>query len=438
MPEVTETEFMTGAELAPLELAGRLALAFGLAVFLGLAFEEVYKRQERSSPGGVRTFPMLAVSGAMLYLIEPRHALAFIVGLFALALWLYAYLRNALLSPNATSLMIPASNLLAYLIGPVALTQPPWIVVAVSVTAVILLGTREQFHRLIQLVPQDELLTAGKFLILVGIILPLVPNQPVTAATPLTPYHVWLAVVAVCTLSYLSYLLHKYVSAQNAALLPAILGGVYSSTATTVTLAKRQREVGLARPDLAAGILVATAVMYVRLGVVIALFDVHLAWALAPALGTLFALGAAMAAYEWQRIAERQDDVNLSVPAINPLQIPTAITFAVVFVVISVLTEGIRTAFGQTGILVLAVLVGVSDIDPFVINIAQGGVTGLSVTALAAAILIAASSNNIAKAIYAIGFGGLEASRRPAFMLFVLAILGFAAAAVYILPVPQT
>ena len=48
---------MTGAELAPLELAGRLALAFGLAVFLGLAFEEVYKREDRSSPGGVRTFP---------------------------------------------------------------------------------------------------------------------------------------------------------------------------------------------------------------------------------------------------------------------------------------------------------------------------------------------------------------------------------------------
>src|SRR6202045_662216 len=252
---------MTGAELTPLELAGRLALALGLAVFLGLAFEEVYKRQERSCPGGVRTFPMLAVSGAMLYLIEPQHALAFIFGLLALALWLHAYLRNEPPSPNATSLMIPASNLLAYLIGPGALTQPPWMVVAVSVAAVILLGTREQFHRLIQLVPQDELLTAGKFLILVGIILPLVPNQPVTAATPLTPYHVWLAVVAVCTLSYLSYLLQKYVSARNAALLPAILGGVYSSTATTVTLAKRQREAGLARPDLAAGIVAATAVM---------------------------------------------------------------------------------------------------------------------------------------------------------------------------------
>ena len=61
---------MIGADLAPLELAGRLALALGLAAFIGLAFEEVYKREDRSVPGGVRTFPMLALSGAMLYLIE--------------------------------------------------------------------------------------------------------------------------------------------------------------------------------------------------------------------------------------------------------------------------------------------------------------------------------------------------------------------------------
>jgi hypothetical protein len=70
--------------------------------------------------------------------------------------------------------------------------------------------------------------------------------------------------------------------------------------------------------------------------------------------------------------------------------------------------------------------VGATDIDPFVINIAQGGVAGLSIAGLCAAILIAASSNNIAKAIYALGFGGIETSRRPASLLFILAMLGFA------------
>jgi len=91
------------------------------------------------------------------------------------------------------------------------------------------------------------------------------------------------AVIAVCKLSYLSYLLQKYVPVPKAALLPAILGGLYSSTATTVVLAKRQREVGPAPSELVAGIIAATAAMYVRLRVVIALFNVQLAWVLAPA-----------------------------------------------------------------------------------------------------------------------------------------------------------
>ena len=418
-------------------MAGRLALALALAVFLGLAFEEVYKREERSTPGGVRTFPMLALSGAMLYLIEPRQALAFIVGLIALAIWLYAFLRNVPASPTSTSLMMPATNLVAYLIGPVALTQPPWLVVAVSVTAVLLLGTREKLHRLILIVPQDELLTAGKFLILVGIILPLVPDQPVTAVTPLTPYHVWLAVVAICTLSYLSYLLQKYASARNTTLLPAILGGIYSSTATTIVLAKRQREAGVARSELAAGIVAATAVMYLRLGVVVALFDLRFAVALAPALGALFAVGAALATYEWRRTTARQPDANLQVPAINPLQISTAITFAAIFVVISVLTAWIRTTFGQTGVLGPGSDRGSNRHRSVRHQYRARRRAGLSVAALCAAVLIAASSNNIAKAAYALGFGGVHGSRRSALMLFGLAVVGFAAAAVYVLSLTQ-
>jgi uncharacterized membrane protein (DUF4010 family) len=400
-------------------------------VFFGLAFEEVYKREDRSSPGGIRSFPMLTVSGAMLYLIEPQHALAFVGGLFALGLWLQAYLRSAPQTANATSLMIPASGLLAYLIGPVALTQPPWVVVAISVTAVLLLSTREQLHRLIQLVPQDELLTAGKFLVLVGIILPLVPNESVTTATPLTPFKVWLAVIAICSLSYASYLLQKYARVRNATLLPAILGGLYSSTVTTIVLAKRLREAGAPQPDLSAGIVAATAIMYVRLGVVIALFDASFALAIAPALAILCALGVAMAAYEWRRMLEGAQ-ANVAIPAVNPLQIPTAVVFAAILVVISVITAWTRTTFGQNGILVLAGVVGVTDIDPFVVNIAQGGVAGVSLATLSAAVLIASSSNNLAKAAYALGFGGAQASR-PAAMLFILAVAGFAAAAVSVL-----
>ncbi len=424
---------MTALALSPLQLAGRLALVLGLAVFLGLAFEETYKSEQRSVPGGIRSFPVLAMAGAMLYLIEPTHALAFVAGLPVLAVWLYAYMRAVPVSPDTTSMMIPGSSLLAYAIGPIALIQPPWVPVAATVATVLLLTARERLHRLTHVVPRDELLTAGEFLVLVGIILPLVPNVAVTPLTPLTPYDVWLAVVAVCTLSYISYLLQRYLPKRDMALMPAILGGAYSSTATTVVLAKRLREGG-ARADISAGIVAATTVMYVRLGIVIAIFDWHIALTLAPALAALCLIGAGLAAYEWHRASARAHDRGLDVPPSNPLQIPTAIVFAVLLVVISVISAWARTTFGESGILTISALVGVTDIDPFVLNIAQGGVAGLPASVLSAAVLIAASSNNLAKAAYAIAFGGGHAARRPAALLLLLALAGIAAAAIYLMP----
>ena len=69
----------------PSDLVARLALAAVLSIFLGLAFEEIYKRDESPAPGGVRTFPLLTLSGAMLYLIEPQYAAAFVAGRVAIA-----------------------------------------------------------------------------------------------------------------------------------------------------------------------------------------------------------------------------------------------------------------------------------------------------------------------------------------------------------------
>src|SRR5271166_2695366 len=243
---------MVQKTMPPIELAERLALLLALAFFLGLAFEETYKRDEPTIPGGIRTFPLVGLAGAMLYLVEPHWVLAFGAGLLAMGAWLYAFLRHeqSLEAGSGKTLVVPVSNLLVYALGPIALTQPPWVAVGVTVAAVLVIGTRERIHGFVRLIPQDEVLTAGKFLILVGIILPLVPDTRLIAISPVTPYHIWLAVIAISSLSYLTYLVQRYRPIKGGALLPALLGGAYSSTATN----KRQKEAPTPRPELAAGI----------------------------------------------------------------------------------------------------------------------------------------------------------------------------------------
>jgi uncharacterized membrane protein (DUF4010 family) len=418
--------------LAPVNEAGRLGLAIVMAVFMGLAFEGVYKREQHTSPGGIRTFPLLAALGAILFLLDPKSLLPFIAGLAAVAIWLYAHIHMAGSAEGEPSLVIPTANLLAYSFGPAALTQPPWIVVAAAVTAVLLLEGRERLHRLVRQVPSDEVFTLGKFLILVGIVLPLVPNHPIVAWTPISPFQVWLALVAISTLSYASYLLQRYLPTQSGALLPAILGGIYSSTATTVALARRQKEAGAAGADIAAGIIVATAIMYLRIDVVVAAFNPGLGRVLLPALAVLFVLGAVMAYWQWRRRARSAPAAVANVTPPNPLQLGTALTFALLFIVVASASAWVGSSFGQRGVYVLAAITGVTDINPFVLSLAQGGVADMSLRALATAILIAVASNNMLNACYALLFGGVRACLRPALVLFGLGLAGLVAALLYL------
>ena len=208
----------------------RLLLSLGLGFFLGLAFEEYYTRANQKRPGGIRTFPLLSLAGALLYLLDPVHLVTLSVGLLALSAWLTCYYWQHINEtdkegfPNV-GLMVPVCNVLAYLLGPIALAEPPWVAVGATVTGVLFLTAREGLHGLARSIEVGEIVNAGRFLLLTGFVLPLLPDTPVTDLTSITPYQVWLAVVAVCTVSYVSYLLQRYVAPSSAGLLTAVLGG---------------------------------------------------------------------------------------------------------------------------------------------------------------------------------------------------------------------
>ena len=418
-----------------------IALLLGLSFFLGLAFEGFFAQSTQRRPGGIRTFPMLALAGGVLYLLDPSRFIPFTGGLVVLGAWLIVYYRAYVGAldeqgePNA-GIVVPVLNVHAYVLGAVALALPPWIAVTMTVVAVLLLTGREQLHTLARRVEIKEIVTAGQFLVLTGIVLPLLPNQPVTTLTPITPRQVWLALVVVCAFSYVSYLAQRYWAAAAGGLWMAALGGLYSSTAATVVLARQAKAEPALRRQAEAGITLATAIMYLRILAIVAIFNLELARALILSLGALSLSGFIFCAvqYRWRAGANQQSAQAMHLAAsANPLELGAAAIFALLFVAVSVITVLVKSQLGISGIYALAAIVGVSDIDPFVLNLAQGGVAGIENAALAAAILIAASSNNILKAVYAAGFAGGKATAASAGALVALAIGGFAAAYALIL-----
>src|SRR6202044_1373359 len=398
-----------------------VALLLGLSFFLGLAFEDFFAGAAQQRPGGVRTFPMLPLAGGMLYLLEPAHGIAFTAGLFVIGAWLVMYYRTHLVEPDETgeskaNLVVPLLNVHAYLLGAVALALPPWVAVTTTVAAVLLLTGRTWLHDLARRIDMKEIVTAGQFLILTGIILPLLPNEPVTTLTAITPRQVWLALVVVCTFSYVSYLAQRYWAAAAGGLWMAALGGLYSSTATTVVLARQAQGDPAVRRHAQAGITLATAIMYVRILAITAIFNITLARRLALPLLGLSAAGLLICALQYWVFGKSADGQQAQqgpmklAASRNPLELGAAIIFAVLFVATSFLSTWATKEFGATGIYSLAAIVGISDIDPFVLNLAQGGLTGVSPDTLVGAILIAASSNNILKAFYAAFFAGGRAT----------------------------
>lgn len=403
--------------------AERFALLLGLSLFFGFAYEDFYSDVTPRRPGGVRTFPLLALAGGMLYALEPHFATAFTAGLLVLGAWAYAYLRAQYAKGETAErgFITPVCNLLAYALGPIALTQPIWICVAVAVIAVLLLGWKRTLHDWASRVPAEEVLTAGQFFVLIGIVLPLLAGRPAIPYTTITPFGVWLAVVAVSTISYASYLLRRYVFPTGGVLLTSILGGLYSSTATTVVIARQAHDEGMT-PALQSGIVAATGMMYLRILGICAIFSLALGRALLLPMTIPCAL---MLIFAWVRARTgAREPAHANAP--NPLQITTAVTFAVLLVVISIVTAFVQTHLGRAGVFGLAAVVGVTDVDPFVLSLAQGGAGKIGIASAALAIVIATSSNNLLKAAYTLAFSRARESWVPAGALLAIAAGGIA------------
>ena len=251
-------------------------------------------------------------------------------------------------------------------------------------------------------IPAQEILTFTKFLLLAGVILPILPNEQF-GKFHINPFKTWLVVVAVSAISYGSYVLQKLTKQRGGVVLAALLGGAYSSTVTTVVMARRSAQEQ--HPNLFAGcILIASGVMYLRLAALLAIFNRQLM----SLLLFLFRAGRSAVGVGWLWTRRADADAG-AVPREfepkNPLDLLTAFLFAVLFLAMLIATQLAVTYLGKAGVNTLAAIMGVTDVDPFIMGMTQAAGTLTPVKVAAAAVLIAAASNNVVKGIYAYSFG---------------------------------
>ena len=290
--------------------------------------------------------------------------------------------------------------------------------------SLLLLDLKASLEKLATTIAPTEIFTFTKFLLLSGVILPALPNQEF-GQFHINPFKTWLVVVAISAISYASYVLQKVTKGQGGIVLAALLGGAYSSTVTTVVMAKRAKQED--HPHLfAGGILIACGVMYLRLAALLALFNRQLMAVLwAPFL--VLAVAALGIGWLWSRRADKKtDEVQREYEPKNPLELTTAFMFAGLFLAMLIVTQLAVKYLGKGGVDTLAAIMGVSDVDPFIMGLTQAAGTLTPVNVAAGAILIAAASNNLVKGIYAYSLADRKTGVQALLFLIGLAVAGLA------------
>jgi uncharacterized membrane protein (DUF4010 family) len=314
------------------------------------------------------------------------------------------------------------SALAVYVIGGLIQHEYYWIATAIGVLGVLLLELKKGLEGLTRHVAPEEIVTVAKFLVLAAVILPVLPDRDLTRFH-INPFKTWLVVVAVSGVSFASYVLQQVLKERGGVMLSAILGGAYSSTVTTVVLARQAKKDS--QPNLFAGsILIASAIMYLRLVLLLTFFNPELARMLGPPFASLAMVGGVGG---WL-VGRRQGGIRARSAkhrdTKNPLELRSAFLFAGIFVVVLVLTGLARRYLGRSGLYTLAAIMGVTDVDPFILGLGQASPAEMPPATAASAVVIAAASNNIVKAIYVSAFADHATARKGAVLLIGLAALG--------------
>lgn len=421
---------MTTALIEPFFLT--LAVSF----LIGIGLREYYEGEKKFDTfGTVRTFVFVGMLGFVLFELPEIGRTAYLGGMAALALFLALYYANKLQEKKSPGLIGVLIALLTYATGPITLSLPAWFPLLIAVSILFVLHSKGRIREFTDRLETGEVVTACKFLAIAGVVLPLMPKDPGViggaagrffAALPVTPRQIWLAVVITTAISYLGYVAHTYLFPRRGLLLTGIVGGLYSSTAAVLVIARKSRAAPELATQAAVAIVMAVSMMYLRLLVLVAIFRLHAAPEIGPLIVSLSALAAAYAWWLHRRAltspmpdAAPEDSVPLQQ---NPLELNAALFFAVMFALVAWATKAALEAFQETGLRAMSFAVGFSDITPFVVSVLQGDL-GLADGRVVQAIVIASASNNLLKAAYTVGAGSSRTARLAAPCLVVLALI---------------
>jgi uncharacterized membrane protein (DUF4010 family) len=387
------------------------ALAIGLLIGLE-------RERNPTAKAGLRTCALVALAGALSAALAVSFDAPSVVaaGAAAVALMMIAAYsergdepREA--DPGTTTV---AAVLLCYLLGALTLAGQARLAVILAILATVLLYFKTELGGVARRLERRDVVSMLQFAVVAFVVLPLLPDRGFGPYAALNPRHIWLMVVLISGLSLAGYVALRVVGSEHGAMLLGLLGGLVSSTATTLAYSRHVRRESALLPVAETVIVTANLVLLVRLAVLGAIVAPGALDVLAPVLATALAAGAAVFALRRRRGGRAPHELALP-PVGNPTELRAALAFAILYALVLLAAQWLADLWGSRGVYAVSLASGLVDVDAITLtNLRLYGLEQLSAAQASIAIAIAVSANAAFKLAVVRAVGGAPLFRRCA------------------------
>jgi len=396
----------------------QLAVSLGLGLLLGLERE----RQE-SSIAGIRTFPLISLFGTVCAQIgQTMGGWVVAAGLIGLsALLIFANAVKVKEGDSDAGMTTEVAVLLLYGVGALLVVGHMPAAIAIGGVMTVLLHFKVAMHRFAERIGDKDMHAIMQFVVVSLVILPVLPHEDYGPFGVWNPFKLWLMVVLIVGISLGGYVAYKLFGAKAGALLGAVIGGIISSTATTVSFARRASTQAALAPLAAMVIMIATCLSFVRVLGEIAAVAPSSFFKMAPPLIAMLGLCCMIAAALYvfsgkskTRMPEQQ----------NPAELKSALVFGALYAVVLVAVAAAEDRFGEAGLFAVALISGLTDMDAITLSTAQMTVGGGLSTVLAWKVILIASMANFLFKFGIVAVLGSTALKWRVALAFAVALAG--------------
>jgi uncharacterized membrane protein (DUF4010 family) len=409
-----------------LRTLGDFATALSIGALIGIEREKRAVTEQDRGIGGVRTFILIAGLGALAGWLAREHQAPWLVGVALVVVGMVivaGYVLAARKNPESLGLTTEVAALVVCLLAAAVLLGERELGVALGVVTAAVLAYKDPLHGIVARLGWDDVFAGVRLLLATFVILPLLPDRPVDPWGALNPRSLWILVLLISSLSLVGYVATRSLGAHRGTMATGLAGGMVSSTAVTLAFARQSREKGAVGTALAAGILLAWSVMFVRVLIEVLVVNAALARPLAPALAGL-ALASGLCAWVlFRRGARAAAPSGEGVAVRNPFSLTQAAKFAALFAVVMLVVEAVKRYSPGEGFYVVAAIAGLTDVDAITLSMAEYAKSGAERIAVDS-IVIAALSNTLVKTGMVVAVGGRDLRRALVACAAGLVVLG--------------